>query len=89
MKLKISRRFVKEGEKITDQRVLSKLRQVLAEANNAQRISDIVNLTELTGYPNFYRIKFNYRYRIGIYFDGEAIEFLRVGTREDFYKRFP
>ena len=51
--------------------------------------SDIVNLTELTGYPNFYRIKFNYRYRIGIYFDGEAIEFLRVGTREDFYKRFP
>jgi len=28
-------------------------------------------------------------YRIGIFYDGEAIEFLRVGRWEDFYKRFP
>ncbi len=89
MKLKISKRFTKDSGKITEQRVLAKLRQVLTEANNAQSISDIANLTELSGYPHFYRIKFDYRYRIGLYFDGEIIEFLRVGTREDFYKRFP
>ncbi|MDP3009320.1 MAG: hypothetical protein Q8N30_09680 [Methylococcales bacterium] len=89
MKIKVSKRFVKDSEKITEQRILAKLRQVLAEAKNIQNISDIANLTELSGYPNYYRIKFDYRYRIGIYFDGETIEFLRIGAREDFYKRFP
>lgn len=52
-------------------------------------ISELSNITELSGYPNYYRIKFDYRYRIGIYFDGDTIEFLRIGAREDFYKRFP
>lgn len=89
MKIKVSKRFVKDSEKITEQRVLVKLRQVLIEASHVQTISDITHLTELSGYPNYYRIKFDYCYRIGIYFDGETIEFLRVGAREDFYKRFP
>jgi hypothetical protein len=47
------------------------------------------DLEDMTGYPNYYRIKFDYRYRIGIFCTGEVIEFLRVGRREGFYKRFP
>jgi mRNA-degrading endonuclease RelE of RelBE toxin-antitoxin system len=89
MKVKISKRFVKDMQKITDQRMLIKIRQVLIEADTLQALSEFSNLTEMSGYPHFYRIKFDYRYRIGIYFDGETIEFLRVGNREDFYKRFP
>jgi mRNA-degrading endonuclease RelE of RelBE toxin-antitoxin system len=89
MKLKISKRFVKDSNHITDQRILAKLRHVLLQAEQAQTLADIANLAELAGYPHFYRSKFDYRYRIGIYYQGEAIEFLRVGTREEFYKRFP
>ncbi|PKM38400.1 MAG: plasmid stabilization protein [Gammaproteobacteria bacterium HGW-Gammaproteobacteria-10] len=89
MKLKISKRFVKDSEKITDKRLLKKLHQVLIEAGKVENLSDISNITQLSGYPNYYRIKFDYRYRIGLYFDGETLEFLRIGTREDFYKRFP
>lgn len=89
MKSKISKRFVKDSEKITDKRILAKLRQVFIEVNNAVDFSELANIAELSGYPNYYRIKFDYRYRIGIYFDGEIIEFLRIGAREDFYKRFP
>lgn len=89
MKLKISKRFVKDSEKITDKRLLTKLQKVLIEAGKVEHLSDISNITQLSGYPNYYRIKFDYRYRIGLYFDGETLEFLRIGTREDFYKRFP
>lgn len=89
MKLKISKRFVKDSANITDQRLLAKLRQVLLQAEQAKMLADIPNLTELSGYPHYYRIKFDYRYRIGVYVDGEVIEFLRLGVREDFYKRFP
>jgi len=52
-------------------------------------MSSIDNLEEMNGCPHYYRIKFDYRHRIGIYCDGEVIEFLRVGSREDFYKKFP
>ena len=89
MNVKISKRFVKDTQKITDQRILVKIRQVLVEANTAKSLLDISNVTEMSGYPAFYRIKFDYRYRIGIYSDGDIIEFLRVGNREDFYKKFP
>jgi len=43
----------------------------------------------MSGYPNFYRLKFDYRYRIGIFLENETIQFLRVGSRESFYKKFP
>jgi hypothetical protein len=33
--------------------------------------------------------EFDYHYRVGVYCDSETIEFLRVGTREDFSKKFP
>ena len=89
MNVKISKRFVKDTQKITDQRILAKIRQTLVEAGAANSLKELSNLTELSGYPNFYRIKFDYRYRIGIYVDGENIEFLRLGNREDFYKKFP
>ena len=89
MKLKISKRFVKDCEKITDKRLLAKLQQVFVEVDKVENLSDVANITELSGYQNYYRIKFDYRYRIGLYFDGEVLEFLRIGTREDFYKRFP
>jgi len=42
----------------------------------------------MAGYPNYYRIKFDHNYRIGVYCDSETIEFLKVGTRGDFYKKF-
>ncbi|SJM95703.1 Plasmid stabilization system [Crenothrix polyspora] len=89
MNVKISKRFAKDTQKITDQRMLVKIRQTLVEAGAANSLMALSNLTELSGYPGFYRIKFDYRYRIGIYVDGDTIEFLRVGNREDFYKKFP
>jgi|GEM_PF-5073434 hypothetical protein len=51
MKLKISKRFVKDSTNITDQRILAKLRQVLLEAERAQTLAEIANLSELSGYP--------------------------------------
>jgi mRNA-degrading endonuclease RelE of RelBE toxin-antitoxin system len=89
MKIKISKRFVKDTQNITDRRILSKIRGVLTVAENITGINELENLTQLSGFSGFYRIKFDYRYRIGLYFDGDAIEFLRVGRREDFYKKFP
>ncbi|GEM_PF-344161 len=88
MKTKISKRFIKDVQKISDQRTLIKIRRILEEAASIEKITELPHLEEMIGYPNYYRIKFDHNYRIGIYCDGETVEFLRVGTRGDFYKKF-
>ncbi len=89
MKIEITKRFVKDTQKITDKRILLKIQQVLLDAQKIESLISMSDLEEMSGYPNFYRIKFDYRYRIGIYLENETIQFLRVGGRESFYKKFP
>ncbi|MFI3217396.1 MAG: type II toxin-antitoxin system RelE/ParE family toxin [Methylococcales bacterium] len=89
MKIEITKRFVKDTQKITDKRILLKIQQVLLDAQKIESLISMSDLEEMSGYPNFYRIKFDYRYRIGIYVDNQTIQFLRVGSRESFYKKFP
>jgi mRNA-degrading endonuclease RelE of RelBE toxin-antitoxin system len=89
MKIEISKRFVKDAQKITDKRILAKIQQVLLEAGRIENLTDWSDVEELSGFSGFYRIKFDYRYRIGIYYGNGVIQFLRVGGRESFYKKFP
>jgi mRNA interferase RelE/StbE len=89
MKIQISKRFSKDTQKITDKRILAKIKQVIIEASQAEGLVNISDLEEMSGSPNYYRVKFDYRYRIGIYCENELIQFLRVDNREGFYKKFP
>jgi mRNA interferase RelE/StbE len=89
MNIEISKSFVKDTQKITDKRILAKIQQILIEAKQIESVTDWANVEALTGYQGFYRIRFDYRYRIGIYCEKETIQFLRVGSRESFYKKFP
>ena len=89
MKIQISKRFSKDTQKITDNRILAKIKQVIIEASQAESLVNISDLEEMSGFPNYYRVKFDYRYRIGIYCENELIQFLRVDNREGFYKKFP
>ena len=89
MKILISRRFEKDVLKIADTRILAKIRQVLEQAKAVNSVSDIIGIEEMAGHPNFFRIKFDYRYRIGVYLDNDTLQFLRAGGRGDFYKKFP
>jgi len=89
MKIRLSKRFEKEALAIDDKRVREKIQQVLLQAKTVEKLASMDDLEEMTGYPNYSRIKFDYRYRIGIFCSGEVIEFLHIGRREGFYKRFP
>ena len=89
MKIQISKRFSKDTQKITDKRILAKIKQVIIEPSQAENLLNISDLEEMSGFPNYYRVKFDYRYRIGIYCENELIQFLRVDNREGFYKKFP
>ena len=67
MKIQISKRISKDTQKITDKRILAKIKQIIIEASQAESLVNISDLEEMSGFPNYYRVKFDYRYRIGIY----------------------
>lgn len=89
MKIQISKQFVKDCKKINDKRILAKIREALESAQTVTHISELSQLEEMSGHTGFYRLKFDYRYRMGLYLEGKTLQFLRVGRREDFYKKFP
>ncbi|BCG65838.1 MAG: mRNA interferase RelE/StbE [Methyloprofundus sp.] len=89
MKIQISKHFVKDAKKIADKRILLKIKQIIEKAGEVEDLSQLTGIEEMSGYPNYYRCKFDYRYRIGIFLDAGTVQFLRVGRRESFYKKFP
>ncbi|MEM9219167.1 MAG: hypothetical protein AAGD25_33135 [Cyanobacteria bacterium P01_F01_bin.150] len=89
MKYRIAKAFKKQVSKIKDQKVLSKVRATIEDINDSASLQEIQNIEPLKGFPNYYRIKFDYRYRIGLYCDSDVVEILKIGSREGFYKEFP
>ena len=89
MKYQIAKRFKKDLDKIDDQKILAKVRKCIEVIETSQALSEIPDLEALKGFSGYYRLKFDYSYRIGIFLDGEVIEILKIESREGFYKNFP
>ena len=64
MNIEISKSFVKDTQKITDKRILEKIQKILLESKQIGSLTELANLEELSGFSGFYRVKFDYRYRI-------------------------
>jgi mRNA-degrading endonuclease RelE of RelBE toxin-antitoxin system len=89
MKYQIAERFKKDLDKINDQKILAKVRKCIEVIGTSQALSEIPDIETLKGFSGYYRIKFDYSYRIGIFWNGEVIEILKIESREGFYKNFP
>ena len=89
MKYQIAKRFKKDLDKISDRKILAKVRKCIEAIGSSEALSEIPDLEPLKGFSGYYRIKFDYSYRIGIFWDGEVIEILKIESREGFYKNFP
>ena len=65
MKYQIAKRFKKDLDKINDKKILAKVRKCIEAIGSSQALSDIPDLEALKGFSGYYRIKFDYSYRIG------------------------
>jgi mRNA interferase RelE/StbE len=84
----LTRNFQKAFRKLdatTKRRILI----VINEVKAAQTLQHVSSVKPMTNSTNYYRIREG-NYRVGIYLtvDG-VVEFLDVGSRGDFYNRFP
>lgn len=88
MKIEFRSSFAKDIKKIRDNSVKELIKEVIDNAREAKVISDIKHIEPLTGKGKYFKIK-TPPYRFGVYIDNGTIEFLKFGTRENFYNDFP
>lgn len=78
--------FEKDIEKLRMQSVKDDI--ATEQVEQAEGIPAMVNLKKLKGFKTAYRIRIG-DYRIGVFIDGDTVEFARVVHRRDIYKFFP
>ncbi len=88
MKTAYKKKFIRDASNLPDQIKKTILDIAFKQIPETENIQDINNLKKLSGFKNFYRIRYS-DYRIGITVQQDKVVFLRVLHRKDIYKFFP
>jgi len=89
MILEFDKSFSKSLDKITENVVKEKLKNIITEIDNATTFRQIKNIKKLVGFQNYYRIRVG-NYRIGFELrNNSTIRFIIISHRKDIYKKFP
>jgi mRNA interferase RelE/StbE len=89
MNLAFKKRFARDLKKREqDKSLLRRIRQVIAEVEDAESIHEINNLKKLKADGNYYRIRLG-DYRFGLIIENDAACFVRFLHRSEVYRFFP
>ncbi|OFZ02212.1 MAG: hypothetical protein A3K10_04000 [Bacteroidetes bacterium RIFCSPLOWO2_12_FULL_31_6] len=88
MQVEFLEKFNRDLEKISNNVLKSALVKVIERIEKANSIFEISNVKKLSGHKSAYRIRIG-DYRVGIFIDGDFIQFGRIAHRKDIYKIFP
>ncbi|MFH1076788.1 MAG: type II toxin-antitoxin system RelE/ParE family toxin [Pseudomonadota bacterium] len=80
--------FSKDLRNIKNKNLLDRIKGVIENVENAQRLEDISNLKKLKGRNIYYRIRSG-EYRIGLIIENNTIVFVRCLNRKEIYRYFP
>jgi mRNA interferase RelE/StbE len=80
--------FQKDIKKLKEKHVKELIKKVITDCEKAEIISDIKHCEPLTSKGKFYKLKHG-NYRFGVHINKGTIEFLKFGTRQNFYDDFP
>ena len=80
--------FWRDLKKIKMKEFLGRVDRIIAEAEGALGIAQIRNVKKMGGASNAYRIRVG-GYRIGVFVEGDTVEFARCLARKDIYRQFP
>ena len=88
MKILYLRQALKDVNKIKNDKLKSKLLDVVNDLKLAESLSEIKNVKSMSGHSDAYRIRIG-DYRLGIYYYEDTVTIARFVKREDIYKLFP
>jgi len=87
MKILYLRQALKDVNKIKNDKLKSKLLDVVNDLKLAESLSEIKNVKSMSGHSDAYRIRIG-DYRLGIYYYEDRVTIARFVKRKDIYKLF-
>lgn len=88
MKVEFLEKFSDDLNKIDHVKVQSAILKIIKQIEKVESPRAISNMKKLTGHTAAFRIRLG-SYRIGIFIDGNTVQFARILHRKDIYKLFP
>jgi mRNA interferase RelE/StbE len=88
MIVQIDKSFVKDAERIKDQRLLNRIANCINQVIDTDSLERINAVKRMKGETSFYRIRLG-DYRLGLRVEGDKVIFIRVLHRKEIYKYFP
>lgn len=88
MIVEFTKSFKKDIESTHDEKILSRLKEVLLLLEKEPDITSIQNLKKLKSSGNYYRIRLG-DYRIGLKFEENKLTLVRFLHRKEVYRYFP
>lgn len=88
MRVSFHKKFSKDLDKISQTRDRKAISKIVLLTKEIETLTEISGVKKLQGFQNAFRIRAG-NYRIGVFVNGDMIEFARVAHRKDIYKIFP
>ncbi len=88
MKIAYLKTFLKDIQKIKNQKLAGKVEQLIVEIKATDSLDNLRNVKKMKGYSIAYRVRVG-DYRIGIYKETDVVELARFLKRSGIYKVFP
>ena len=88
MKVVFRRSFVRDLRAISDQKLRDHVERAVVQVEQAATLRDLPNVIAMQGHTAAFRIRIG-TYRIGLFRDGDRIEFVRFLHRREMYRYFP
>ncbi|MFY7840511.1 MAG: type II toxin-antitoxin system RelE family toxin [Lacibacter sp.] len=87
MNVTVRKTFEKDALKLPGF-IQQRIALLIDELETATTLSEISNCKKLTGFKNAYRIRIG-EYRVGLFFEKNSIDLVRVLPRKEMYRYFP
>ncbi len=88
MEILFEKVFERDIKKVQNPNILQKIKEIILQVKQADKISEIRNLLKIRGHENFYRLRIG-NYRIGLEITSGKVVFVRFLNRKEIYRYFP
>ncbi|MFZ1081165.1 MAG: type II toxin-antitoxin system RelE/ParE family toxin [Candidatus Kryptoniota bacterium] len=88
MRVEFLDKFGRDIDKLSVKSVKESVRRLILQVETAESVTSIPQVKKLAGFKSAYRIRIG-DYRIGIFVEGDLVQFARLVHRKDIYKVFP
>lgn len=88
MRVEFLEKFSRDIDKISVKSVKQSVTRLILQIEAADSLASIPQVKKLTGFKSAYKIRIG-DFRVGIFVEGDMVQFARIVHRKDIYKVFP